>query len=165
MPGPRNYARHTFSASERRRDDGWSSAGNGPPGKVAQSTPSHRGGGSRSRGLAVACKTKSGATGTAGRGAGTGASGRQPQRGGAVNYAGGLLGSFDLAGRTWDPHVQTQSGVRSLRLFYDTLLAYDLVSYEVQQEDPGLRAGNPLSQRARVLVGLVAAVGPEPRSW
>src|SRR5712692_11220209 len=79
---------------------------------------------------AVACNTsKGGAPAASKPGAQTA---KQPKKGGVVNYAGGLLGSFDLAGRSWDPHIQTQSGVRSLRLFYDTLLAYDLVTYEVQ---------------------------------
>ncbi|HTE84937.1 MAG TPA: ABC transporter substrate-binding protein, partial [Dehalococcoidia bacterium] len=78
---------------------------------------------------AIACNTNKGAAPTA---KSSGGAAKQPKKGGVVNYAGGLLGSFDLAGRSWDPHVQTQSGTRSLRLFYDTLLAYDLVTYDVQ---------------------------------
>jgi len=80
---------------------------------------------------AAACKTKTGGSSSSSQ-QGSSAAAAKPQPGGTVNYAGGLLGSFDLAGRSWDPHVQTQSGVRSLRLFYDTLLAYDLATYDVQ---------------------------------
>jgi peptide/nickel transport system substrate-binding protein len=57
---------------------------------------------------------------------------KQPKKGGVVSYAGGIWGSFDIQGRSFDPHIQTQSGVRSYRLFYDSLLAYDLVTYDVQ---------------------------------
>ncbi|MFI5269513.1 MAG: hypothetical protein ACHQ7M_19215, partial [Chloroflexota bacterium] len=57
---------------------------------------------------------------------------KQPKRGGTLNYAGGVWGSFDTQGRTFDPHVQTQSGSRSYTLFYDRLLAYNLVTWQVE---------------------------------
>ena len=38
---------------------------------------------------------------------------KQPKKGGVVNYAGGVWGSFDIQGRTFDPHIQTQSGAPS----------------------------------------------------
>ena len=78
----------------------------------------------------VACGTAA-RQGSSGRQTAQGQAGKQPKSGGTLNYAGGN-GSFDLAGRSWDPHIQTQSGARSLRLFYDTLLGYDLVTYDVQ---------------------------------
>jgi peptide/nickel transport system substrate-binding protein len=80
--------------------------------------------------LAVACKTRSGAGSSAGQSAGQTA--KQPKSGGTLNYAGGVLGSFDIQGRTFDPDIQTQSGARSYTLWYDRLLAYDLVTWQVQ---------------------------------
>jgi peptide/nickel transport system substrate-binding protein len=81
--------------------------------------------------LGVACKPKSGGAGSSASPS-AGAAGPKAKQGGTLNYAGGVLGSFDIQGRTFDPHVQTQSGARSYTLWYDRLLAYDLVSWQVQ---------------------------------
>src|SRR5579884_3799812 len=59
---------------------------------------------------------------------------KQPRSGGTVNYAGGAAGSWDTQGRSFDPMIQTQSGARSYTLFYERLLSYDNVTYEVQPE-------------------------------
>ncbi|HTE84637.1 MAG TPA: ABC transporter substrate-binding protein [Dehalococcoidia bacterium] len=66
----------------------------------------------------------------------SGASGApaQPKKGGVISYAGGAAGSYDTQGRTFDPMIQTQFGAKSYTLFYQRLLAYDLVSYKVQPE-------------------------------
>jgi peptide/nickel transport system substrate-binding protein len=58
----------------------------------------------------------------------------RPRSGGAIGYAGGLAGSWDTQGRSFDPMIQTQSGARSYTLFYERLLGYDVVTYEVQPE-------------------------------
>jgi len=58
----------------------------------------------------------------------------QPKQGGSLNYAGGLAGSWDTQGRSFDPMIQTQSGARSYTLFYERLLGYNIVTYEVQPE-------------------------------
>ncbi|HTE86793.1 MAG TPA: ABC transporter substrate-binding protein [Dehalococcoidia bacterium] len=59
---------------------------------------------------------------------------RQPRKGGIISYAGGQVGSWDTQARSFDPMIQTQSGARSYTLFYERLLAYNLVTYEVEPE-------------------------------
>ena len=61
-------------------------------------------------------------------------SGRQPEKGGTLTYAGGSAGSYDTQGRTFDPHVQTPTGGKSYSIFYDRLLGYNLVTYEIEPE-------------------------------
>lgn len=58
----------------------------------------------------------------------------QPKRGGSVTFAGGMAGSYDLQGRSFDPAIQTQFGAKSYSLFYERLLAYNLKSYAVEPE-------------------------------
>ena len=79
---------------------------------------------------AIACNTNKGSAPGASKPAAQAA--KQPKRGGVLNYAGGVWGSFDIQGRTFDPHIQTQSGARSYTLWYDRLLAYDLEKWTVQ---------------------------------
>jgi peptide/nickel transport system substrate-binding protein len=86
-------------------------------------------------GLAVACSTRKGSgTGSSAGQAPSSPAAKQPKRGGTLNYAGGVLGSFDIQGRTFDPHIQTQSGSRSYTLFYERLVAYNLATYNVEPE-------------------------------
>src|SRR6476469_9958200 len=59
---------------------------------------------------------------------------QQPKRGGVLTYAGGAAGSYDTQGRTFDPMIQTQFGAKSYTLFYQRLLAYNLVSYKLEPE-------------------------------
>ena len=51
-----------------------------------------------------------------------------------ISYAGGAAGSYDTQGRTFDPKIQTQFGSKSYTLFYERLLAYNLVNYKVEPE-------------------------------
>jgi peptide/nickel transport system substrate-binding protein len=83
----------------------------------------------------VACNAnRSGTTSTkSGASAASGAT-AQPKKGGTINYAGGQAGSYDTQGRTFDPMIQTQFGAKSYTLFYQRLLAYDLVSYKIQPD-------------------------------
>jgi peptide/nickel transport system substrate-binding protein len=67
-------------------------------------------------------------------GSGAAAPAQQPKKGGILSYAGGAAGSYDTQGRTFDPMIQTQFGAKSYTLFYQRLLAYDLVSYKLQPE-------------------------------
>jgi peptide/nickel transport system substrate-binding protein len=80
---------------------------------------------------AIACNSNKGAS-TPAASSQASATAKQPKKGGVINYAGGVWGSFDLQGRTFDPHIQTQSGARSYTLWYDRLLAYDLTKWTVQ---------------------------------
>ena len=59
---------------------------------------------------------------------------QQPKRGGVISYAGGAAGSYDTQGRTFDPMIQTQFGSKSYTLFYQRLLAYNLVNYKLEPE-------------------------------
>jgi peptide/nickel transport system substrate-binding protein len=75
--------------------------------------------------------------GTRGRPAKPGSSGQGAQQakpGGILSYAGGAAGSYDTQGRTFDPMIQTQFGAKSYTLFYQRLLAYNLVSYKIEAE-------------------------------
>ena len=83
---------------------------------------------------AVGCNTSQKQGAASNQAQGGSKAGKQPVRGGVINYAGGVLGSFDIQGRTFDPNIQTQSGARSYTLFYDRLLAYNLVTYDVEPE-------------------------------
>ena len=85
--------------------------------------------------LAVACGNRRGNGGgpPAKQQTGAGRAAKQPKRGGNLNYAGGILGSFDTQGRSFDPHIQTQYGARSYTLFYERLVAYNLVTYNVSR--------------------------------
>jgi ABC-type transport system substrate-binding protein len=81
---------------------------------------------------AAGCNTSRGTPSTGKSGA-SGAT-AQPKKGGVISYAGGQAGSYDTQGRTFDPMIQTQFGSKSYTLFYQRLLAYDLVSYKTQPE-------------------------------
>ena len=62
--------------------------------------------------------------------------GKQPKRGGVINYpGGGKIGtSYDIAGRSFDPDIQTQFGAKGYGLFYDRLLSYNLRTYAVEPD-------------------------------
>jgi len=57
-----------------------------------------------------------------------------PRRGGVLGYAGGMAGSADTLGLTFDPVVQTQYQAKTYGLFYERLVGYDVRSYAVQPE-------------------------------
>ena len=65
---------------------------------------------------------------------GQNASSAQPKSGGTLNYAGGPVGSWDTQGRSFDPMITTQTGARSLTLYYERLLGNNVVTHEVQPE-------------------------------
>jgi len=56
----------------------------------------------------------------------------QPKQGGSLTYAGGLAGSYDIQGRTFDPYIQTQQSSKSYGLFYDRLVAYNYRTYAIE---------------------------------
>jgi peptide/nickel transport system substrate-binding protein len=58
----------------------------------------------------------------------------QPKRGGTLVYAGGVSGSYDIQGRTFDPYVQTQQSSKSYGLFYSRLVAYNLRNYTIESD-------------------------------
>lgn len=58
----------------------------------------------------------------------------QPRRGGALTYAGGLGGSYDTQGRTFDPYIQTQQSSKSYGLFYSRLVSYNLRTYAIEPD-------------------------------
>jgi peptide/nickel transport system substrate-binding protein len=85
--------------------------------------------------LAIGCSTRGKQPTPSGATTGSGAAaGRPPRKGGVLGYAGGQVGSWDTQARSFDPMIQTQSGARSYTLFYERLLAYNLVTYEVEPE-------------------------------
>jgi peptide/nickel transport system substrate-binding protein len=83
--------------------------------------------------LAAGCSTgrRAGSTGAS---SGPGQAAQQPKKGGILSYAGGAAGSYDTQGRTFDPMIQTQFGAKSYTLFYQRLLAYNLVSYKLEPD-------------------------------
>jgi len=66
--------------------------------------------------------------------AAAGAATPAPRRGGILSYAGGLAGSADTLGLTFDPVIQTQYRAKSYGLFYERLVGYDTRTYAVQPE-------------------------------
>lgn len=59
---------------------------------------------------------------------------KQPKRGGIVTHAGGRAGSADTQEEPLDPNQLTLTYARTYRLVYQTLVAYDLNTYEVEPE-------------------------------
>jgi peptide/nickel transport system substrate-binding protein len=87
--------------------------------------------GAAALGLSTAC----GRQGSSGTSAGaTSARPAQPKSGGTLNYAGGPVGSWDTQGRSFDPMITTQTGARSLTLYYERLLGNNVVTHEVEPE-------------------------------
>ena len=85
--------------------------------------------------LAGACNTsRTPASSAGGKSTAAIPAAKQPKRGGTLNYAGGLAGSFDTQGRSFDPHIQTQGGSKGYTLFYERLLGYNLITYEVEPD-------------------------------
>ena len=60
--------------------------------------------------------------------------GAQPKRGGIITYGGGNAGSNDLGGRGFDPMTITQFAAKSLTLFYERMVAYNLRTWEAEPE-------------------------------
>jgi peptide/nickel transport system substrate-binding protein len=84
--------------------------------------------------VTLSCSTKAPkSAGTAAK-PGASAQAQQPKKGGVLNYAGGSAGSYDTAGRTFDPTIQTQFSAKGYTLFYERLLAYNLQTYKVEPE-------------------------------
>ena len=81
---------------------------------------------------ALACSTSHKQGATSGQQAGGAA--KQPKRGGTLTFAGGMAGSYDVQGRSFDPMIQTQFSAKGYTLFYERLVAYDLRTYAVQPE-------------------------------
>jgi peptide/nickel transport system substrate-binding protein len=72
---------------------------------------------------------------SAGSSGGVGApAAKQPKRGGILNYAGGVAGSYDTRGVGFDPAVNLQFASKAYDLFYERLLAYNLRSYAIEPE-------------------------------
>ena len=84
--------------------------------------------------LALACGSRKPQSGSAGSGVTNGQTGQAPKRGGVLNYAGGVAGSYDTRGVGYDPAVSLQFASKGFDLFYQRLLAYNLRSYVVEPE-------------------------------
>src|SRR6476646_2902042 len=83
---------------------------------------------------AVACKTGGSSPSASTKPGASGQTGKQPKKGGVLTYAGGSGFAYDTQGRTFDPTVQTQFGAKGYTLFYERLLAYNLVNYAIEPE-------------------------------
>lgn len=59
---------------------------------------------------------------------------KQPKRGGTINHVGGPAGSYDTQGVPFDPHRNPFTQGLNYHLIYQTLLAYDLDTYQVEPE-------------------------------
>src|ERR1700676_2255651 len=70
----------------------------------------------------VACKTSSGSTSTK---PGAASTAKQPKKGGILNYAGGIVGSFDTQGSGFDSQTVAASTGRNYAFFYERLVAYN----------------------------------------
>ncbi|HTE83508.1 MAG TPA: ABC transporter substrate-binding protein, partial [Dehalococcoidia bacterium] len=91
-------------------------------------------GGAAIAATAVGCAgTKKPAAGSS-RASAPGQASTRPSRGGTLVYAGGLGGSYDIQGRTFDPYIQTQQSSKSYGLFYSRLVAYDLATYAIEPD-------------------------------
>jgi len=83
--------------------------------------------------LAAACGRGSSSSGGAQPSTASKAGG-QPKKGGILNHPGGTAGSFDTLSLGFDSHIQGLSTAQSYTLFYQRLLAYDPLTYNVQPE-------------------------------
>src|SRR5947209_7224361 len=83
---------------------------------------------------ALACRQTGQRSGTKTSAGAPGPAGKQPQRGGTLNYAGGEAGSYDSRGVPLDPNTSAQFSAKGFSLFYERLLGYDLQTYAVQPE-------------------------------
>lgn len=84
--------------------------------------------------LAGSCSQGRQTSSTSGGAANQAQSAGQPRKGGILNYAGGIAGSNDTQGRTFDPTIQTQWSDKSYLLFYERLVAYNPRTYKVEPE-------------------------------
>jgi peptide/nickel transport system substrate-binding protein len=85
-------------------------------------------------GWALACgRGKSGTTGTPAPAA-AGQATAQAKRGGRITFAGGFAGSYDTMGTGFDPATQLQFAARGFTLFYQRLVAYNLVTLATEPE-------------------------------
>ena len=84
--------------------------------------------------LALACSSRKATGGGGSQPSTSGQAGQQPKRGGRITFAGGFAGSYDVMGTGFDPATQLQFSARGFTLFYQRLLAYDLVTYATQPE-------------------------------
>jgi peptide/nickel transport system substrate-binding protein len=55
-------------------------------------------------------------------------------KGGTVNYAGGIVGSFDTQGSGFDPMTVAASTGRNYAFFYERLIAYNIATYAIEPE-------------------------------
>ena len=69
----------------------------------------------------------------AAKSSGTSAS-KPPVKGGTVNYAGGIVGSFDTQGSGFDPMTVAASTGRNYAFFYERLIAYNISTYAIEPE-------------------------------
>jgi peptide/nickel transport system substrate-binding protein len=80
--------------------------------------------------LTAACRVQGGTNTTS-----TGASGaKQPKKGGTLNYAGGIVGSFDTQGSGFDPMTVAASAGRNYAFNYERLIAYNIATYAIEPE-------------------------------
>jgi ABC-type transport system substrate-binding protein len=59
---------------------------------------------------------------------------RQAKKGGTLNYAGGIVGSFDTQGLGFDPQTVAQGSARNYTFFYERLVAYNIATYAIEPE-------------------------------
>ncbi|HTE83407.1 MAG TPA: ABC transporter substrate-binding protein, partial [Dehalococcoidia bacterium] len=57
-----------------------------------------------------------------------------PKKGGILNYAGGIVGSFDTQGSGFDPMTVAASTGRNYAFFYERLVAYNIATYAIEPE-------------------------------
>jgi peptide/nickel transport system substrate-binding protein len=83
--------------------------------------------------LSVGCGGRLPSSGSNGQA--TGATGTpQAKKGGRLTFAGGFAGSYDSMGTGFDPATQLQFAVRGFTLFYQRLVAYNLVTLATEPE-------------------------------
>ena len=83
--------------------------------------------------LAAACHAKSGAGGSS-AGKSPSSAAKQPKKGGILNYAGGIVGSFDTQGSGFDPQTVAASTGRNYAFFFERLVAYNIETYAIEAE-------------------------------
>jgi peptide/nickel transport system substrate-binding protein len=82
----------------------------------------------------LACNAVQKPAGSGPSGAANNSAGQQPKKGGRITFAGGFAGSYDTMGTGFDPATQLQFSVRGFTLFYQRLLAYNLVTLATEPE-------------------------------
>jgi peptide/nickel transport system substrate-binding protein len=83
--------------------------------------------------LGAACGNRQQNAGSSGQSSGSKTAG-QAKKGGRITFAGGFAGSYDSMGTGFDPATQLQFAVRGFTLFYQRLLAYNLVTLATEPE-------------------------------